>query len=97
MGRGVGGRIVVLRLADTIRCGADIIPCVHVCMIRILITRVFSSGRVTSQFSTPYPQMPRNDTPVGGGANGTWVTLYYQDMGYSSRRRAAGFLPLGNA
>jgi hypothetical protein len=31
------------------------------------------------------------------GANGTWVTLYYQDMGYSFRRRAAGFLPRGNA
>jgi len=31
------------------------------------------------------------------GANGTWVTLYYQDMGYSFRRRAAGFLPPGNA
>jgi hypothetical protein len=32
-----------------------------------------------------------------GGANGTWVTVYYQDMGYSFRRRAAGFLPPGNA
>jgi len=31
------------------------------------------------------------------GANGTWVTLYYQDMGYSFRRRTAGFLPSGNA
>ena len=33
----------------------------------------------------------------GLGANGTWVTLYYQDMGYSFGCRAAGFLPLGNA
>jgi len=35
--------------------------------------------------------------PLGGGANGTWVTLYYQDMGYSYRRRTAGLLPRGNA
>ena len=35
--------------------------------------------------------------PRGRGANGTWVTLYYQDMGYSFRRRTAGLLPRGNA
>jgi hypothetical protein len=28
-----------------------------------------------------------------GGSNGTWVTLYYQDMGYSRRHRTAGSLP----
>ena len=66
VGRGVGGRIVALRLADTIRCGADIILCVYVRMIRILIKRVFSSGCVTSIFSTPYTQVPRNDTLAGG-------------------------------
>jgi len=30
------------------------------------------------------------------GANGTWVTLYYQDMGYSLCCRAVGFLVPGN-
>lgn len=55
-------------LADTIRCGADIDPRVYVRMIRTLIMRVFSYGCVTSQFSTPYSQMPWNDTPLGGGS-----------------------------
>jgi len=54
VGRGVGGRIVVLRLADTIRCGADIIPCVYVRMIRILITRVLSLVPVNSALCAHY-------------------------------------------
>jgi hypothetical protein len=66
VGRGVGGRIVVLRTADTIRCGADIAPRIYARMIRILITRLFSSGRVTSQFSTPYSHLPRSGTLAGG-------------------------------
>jgi hypothetical protein len=44
--------------------------------------------------------LPDTFGPLPGplhGANGTWVTLYYQDMGYSFRRRTAGLLPRGNA
>jgi hypothetical protein len=48
VGRGVGGRIVVLRPANTIRCGADIEPSVYVRMIIILITRLYSSDCVAS-------------------------------------------------
>jgi hypothetical protein len=39
-----------LRLADTMRCGADIDPCVYVRMIRILIKRVVSLFPVSSEF-----------------------------------------------
>ena len=66
VGRGVGGRIVVRRPADTIRSGADIDPSVYVRMIRILIMRVFSSGCVTCQFSIHYSLLTGNDTPAGG-------------------------------
>jgi hypothetical protein len=41
--------------------------------------------------------IPSPGPPTWVGANGTWVTLYYQDMGYSLCCRAAGFLPPGNA
>jgi hypothetical protein len=48
VGRPLHGRIVVLRPADTIRCGAYVAPWVCVRMIQIRITRVLSSGSVTS-------------------------------------------------
>jgi hypothetical protein len=54
VGRGVGGRIVVLRPANTIRCGADTDPSVYARMIRILITHVLSSVPVNSSLCAHY-------------------------------------------
>jgi hypothetical protein len=55
-GHGVGGlradppaaELWLQDLADTIRCGAYVAPCFYVRMIQIHITRVLSSGSVTS-------------------------------------------------
>jgi len=66
VGRGVGGRIVVLGPADTIGCGTDIAPCVCVRMIRILITRILSLVPVSSALCAHYSWLAGNDTPVGG-------------------------------
>jgi len=52
VGRGMGGRIVVLRPADTIGCGTDIDPCIIVRVIRILITRILSLLLVSSVLCT---------------------------------------------
>ncbi|MBM3330569.1 hypothetical protein FJY68_01800 [candidate division WOR-3 bacterium] len=52
VGRGVGGRIVVLRPANTTRCGADTDASVSARMIRVLITYVLSLVPVTSTLRT---------------------------------------------
>jgi hypothetical protein len=52
--------------------------------------------RIISVADPAHPVEVGSYTP-GCGANGTWVTLYCQDMGYSLRGRAAGSLPPGNA
>jgi hypothetical protein len=52
--RGVGDGIVVPRPADTIRCGADLIPRVYVRLIRILITRILSPVPVSSALCAHY-------------------------------------------
>jgi len=56
------------------------------------ITSVLSAGSEQAQV-----RKTKGRGCLGGGANGTWVTLYYQDMGYSLCCWAAGFLPPGNA
>jgi hypothetical protein len=54
VGRGVGGRIVVPRPDDTIRCGADIDSCVCVRMIRVLITRILTHVYASFASSADY-------------------------------------------
>jgi hypothetical protein len=71
-------------------------------MIRVLITRILTPVSVTFPLSVYYSRLGGMTPPLEGcfppqGANGTWVTLYYQDMGYSLCCRVAGFLPPGNA
>jgi hypothetical protein len=57
----------------------------------MVITSVLSAGSEPRQAG----RIKGRGHPLGG-ANGTWVTLYYQDMGYSLCCWAAGFLPPGN-
>ena len=54
VGRPLHGRIVVPRPADTIRCGADVDPCVYVRMIRVLITRIISPVLPSSALCVHY-------------------------------------------
>jgi hypothetical protein len=66
VGRPLPGRIVAPEPPDTIRCGTDIIPCVHVRMIRILITCVSRFGLLTWSLAIGYWELASNDTPAGG-------------------------------
>ena len=66
VGRPLPGRIVVLRPANTIRCGAYVAPCVHLRMIRILITRILSLVPLNSALCAHYSQLAGKDTPAGG-------------------------------
>ena len=66
-------------------------------MIQICITHAFShpgpkstGGNPICEFEPVTPYVP------GLGLNGTWVTLYYQDMGYSCRCRSAVSRSSGN-